>query len=360
MKERILKIRNLNVSFTTGAGKVNIVRGANLDVFKDEVIAVVGESGSGKSVLAKAIMGLLSNKGSIESGSIEYTYQKSSGEIVSDDLVKCSKEYMKQHILGRRIAMVFQDSMTTLNPTMIIGEQMIEGMMYHFKTPKEKAQYEAIKLLKLVGISNPKKQMNKYPHELPEETRQLVAIAIALACKPDILICDEPTAGFDVTIQEKILALIKKIQVECNVTIIYNTDDLGIVANIAQYVAVMYAGKIIEKGPTTDIFYDPKHPYTWGLLSLMSNENTTCDSLFMIPGNLPNPLLPVTGDAFAPRNPFALKIDFKQEPLMFKVNERHWAATWLLHPQAPKAEMPKQLEDYLAKLKKKHNMSNHY
>lgn len=351
-KDRVLKIRDLNISFTTGAGKVKAIRGVNLDLFRGETIAIVGESGSGKSVTTKAIMGILSSNGTIDSGSIEYSYTNRQGEQRTDDLVKCSKDYMNQHIVGRRIAMVFQDPMTSLNPTMTIGKQIMEGMIYHFNTPKKEAYDTAIELLQLVGITNPEARMKNYPHQLSGGMRQRVVIAIALACKPDILICDEPTTALDVTIQAKILELIKDIQKQRNVSVIYITHDLGVVAKVADYVTVMYAGKIVEKGPIDDIFYDPRHPYTWGLLSSMPDINTTDDKLFTIPGSPPNLLNPVTGDAFAPRNQFALKIDFKEEPPMFHVNDKHLAATWLLHENAPKVEMPKQLKQRIERLLK--------
>lgn len=351
-RERVLKIRDLNISFTTSSGKVNAIRGVNLDLFRGETIAIVGESGSGKSVTTKAIMGILSSNGIIDSGSIEYTYHKRTGETVTDDIVKCSKEYMNQHIVGRRIAMVFQDPMTSLNPTMTIGKQLMEGMMYHFNTPKQEAHDKAIELLDLVGITSPEARMKNYPHQLSGGMRQRVVIAIALACQPDILICDEPTTALDVTIQAKILELIKDIQQKRNVSVIYITHDLGVVAKVADYVTVMYAGKIVEKGPIDDIFYDPRHPYTWGLLSSMPDINTSDDKLFTIPGSPPNLMNAVTGDAFAPRNLFALKIDFKQEPPMFHVNDKHMAATWLLHESAPKVEMPKQLKHRIERLLK--------
>ena len=351
-KERVLKIRDLNISFTTGAGKVNAIRGVNLDLYRGETIAIVGESGSGKSVTTKAIMGILSSNGTIDKGSIEYSYTNRQGEQRVDDLVKCSKDYMNQHIVGRRIAMVFQDPMTSLNPTMTIGKQIMEGMMYHFNTPKKEAYDTAIELLNLVGITDPEARMKNYPHQLSGGMRQRVVIAIALACKPDILICDEPTTALDVTIQAKILELIKDIQKQRNVSVIYITHDLGVVAKVADYVTVMYAGKIVEKGPIDDIFYNPKHPYTWGLLSSMPDINTSDDKLFTIPGSPPNLLNPVTGDAFAPRNQFALNIDFKQEPPMFHVTDKHLAATWLLHENAPKVEMPKQLKHRIERLLK--------
>ena len=352
MNDYVLKIRDLNISFTTGAGKVNAIRGVNLNLLKGETIAIVGESGSGKSVTTKAIMGILSSNGTIESGAIEYTYKNSAGEVKTDDIVKCSKTYLNQHIVGRRIAMVFQDPMTSLNPTMTIGKQIMEGMMHHFRTPKAQAYKEALELLELVGITDAASRMKNYPHQLSGGMRQRVVIAIALSCKPDVLICDEPTTALDVTIQAKILELIKKIQKERNVSVIYITHDLGVVAKVADYVAVMYAGKIVEKGPINDIFYDPRHPYTWGLLSSMPDIETNDDVLYAIPGNPPNLLTPIKGDAFAPRNKYALKIDYEQEPPMFKVTDTHLAATWLLHEKAPKVEIPQQLKNRIARLLK--------
>ena len=352
MNDYVLKIRDLNISFTTGAGKVNAIRGVNLNLLKGETIAIVGESGSGKSVTTKAIMGILSSNGTIESGAIEYTYKNSAGEVKTDDIVKCSKTYLNQHIVGRRIAMVFQDPMTSLNPTMTIGKQIMEGMMHHFRTPKAQAYKEALELLELVGITDAASRMKNYPHQLSGGMRQRVVIAIALSCKPDVLICDEPTTALDVTIQAKILELIKKVQKERNVSVIYITHDLGVVAKVADYVAVMYAGKIVEKGPINDIFYDPRHPYTWGLLSSMPDIETNDDVLYAIPGNPPNLLTPIKGDAFAPRNKYALKIDYEQEPPMFKVTDTHLAATWLLHEKAPKVEIPQQLKNRIARLLK--------
>ncbi|MBU5454518.1 ABC transporter ATP-binding protein [Caproiciproducens sp. MSJ-32] len=350
-KEKILSIKDLSISFETSAGMMNAIRGVNLDLYRGETLAIVGESGSGKSVTMKAAMGILSNNGKVNSGSIDFTYYRDN-EKVQVDILKLSKKEMRQRINGKRIAMIFQDPMTSLNPTMTIGAQIMEGMIWHYKTPKEEARKRAIELLDLVGITNPEKRMKSYPHQLSGGMRQRVVIAIALACNPDLLICDEPTTALDVTIQAKILELIKDIQKKLNISVIYITHDLGVVAKVADYVAVMYAGKIIEKGKVDEIFYDPRHPYTWGLLSAMPDINTNDDRLYTIPGTPANLLNKVEGDAFAPRNKYALNIDFRLEPPMFKITDTHYAATWLLHEKAPKVEMPKELRDRIERMKK--------
>jgi oligopeptide transport system ATP-binding protein len=342
-RKKILSIEDLSISFQTSAGEVNVIRGMNLSLYKGETVAIVGESGSGKSVTVKAIMGILSNNGKINSGSIQFTYNDGEKE-VQHDLLKFSKKEMRSHINGKRIAMVFQDPMTSLNPTMTVGAQIIEGMVYHYKTHKNEAYQKAIKLLELVGITDPEKRMKNYPHQLSGGMRQRVVIAIALACDPDLLICDEPTTALDVTIQAKILELIKDVQQKRGISVIYITHDLGVVAKVADYVEVMYAGKVIEKGTTDEIFYQPKHPYTWGLLSAMPDLNNNDDKLYTIPGSPPNLLHQVQGDSFAPRNIYAMNIDFKNEPPMFRVSDTHYAATWLLHEKAPKVEMPIELQ----------------
>ena len=350
-REKILEVRDLSISFKTTAGNVNAIRGVNLDLYRGETVAIVGESGSGKSVTAKAAMGILAKNGQVNSGSIKFTYTREDGEKVSCDILKMQKKDIRAHINGKRIAMVFQDPMTSLNPLMTIGKQIMEGMIWHYKTPKEEAYKKAVKLLELVGITNAEKRMKNYPHQLSGGMRQRVVIAIALACNPELLICDEPTTALDVTIQAKILELIRNIQKKTGISVIYITHDLGVVAKVADYVNVMYAGKIVEKGSIDEIFYDPKHPYTWGLLSAMPDLNTADSRLFTIPGSPPNLQKPVQGDAFAPRNKYALKIDSRVEPPMFKISDSHFAATWLLHPLAPKVEMPEELKKRIIRMK---------
>ncbi len=373
-KEKVLEIRNLDIAFTTDNGTVNAVRGVDLDLHRGETIAIVGESGSGKSVTTKAVMGILAGNGKILDGSINFTYYDFSPERIKQlqnefdgripegfakdeerrtvDIVKSTPKFIQSQIRGRRIAMVFQDPLTSLDPTMTIGKQVMEAMRYHYKMPKKEAWDRAVNLLKLVGITDAEKRMKNYPHQLSGGMRQRVVIAIALSCDPEVLICDEPTTALDVTIQAKILELIKDIQKKKDLSVIYITHDLGVVAKVADYVNVMYAGRIIEKGTVNEIFYDPKHPYTWGLLASMPDMDTSGDELYTIPGTPPNLLYEVKGDAFAPRNQFALHIDEKVAPPMFKVTDTHSAATWLLAPKAPHVEMPAELKARIERMKK--------
>ncbi|WP_040949474.1 ABC transporter ATP-binding protein [Gorillibacterium massiliense] len=351
MSEPVLSIRDLSISFQTSNGMVNAIRGVDLDLHKGETVAIVGESGSGKSVTVKAIMRILSSNQMINSGTIQFKYEREN-EKVSQDLLQLSKKEMRNRINGKRIAMVFQDPMTSLNPTMTIGKQIMEGMIIHLNMSKSAARARALELLRLVGITDPEKRMKSYPHQLSGGMRQRVVIAIMLACNPEVLICDEPTTALDVTIQAKILELIKEIQKKTQISVIYITHDLGVVAKVADYVAVMYAGKIVEKGTVNDIFYDPRHPYTWGLLSSMPDIGTDNEKLYTIPGSPPNLLHKIEGDAFAPRNANALNIDFKQEPPMFKVSDTHYAATWLLHENAPKIPMPENLRHRIDRIVK--------
>jgi len=339
-------------SFRTNAGVVHAIRGINLNLQKGETVAIVGESGSGKSVTMKAAVGLLDSNATINSGEILYTYDDGHGQDKTVDLLKLSKKQLRTEYNGQRLAMVFQDPMTSLDPTMTIGKQIMEGMLLHKHMPKDEARTKALQLLELVGITDAEKRFRNYPHQLSGGMRQRVVIAIALSAEPDILICDEPTTALDVTIQSKILDLIKQIQQKMHLSVIYITHDLGVVAKVADYVNVMYAGKIVEVGNVEEIFYEPCHPYTWGLLSAMPDLETADDRLYSIPGSPPNLLHEPVGDAFAARNRFAMVIDKKAEPPLFKVSETHYAATWLLHPDAPAFEMPKELKERLERAKK--------
>lgn len=339
-------------SFRTNAGVVHAIRGINLNLQKGETVAIVGESGSGKSVTMKAAVGLLDSNATIHSGEILYTYDDGHGQDKTVDLLKLSKKQLRTEYNGQRLAMLFQDPMTSLDPTMTIGKQIMEGMLLHKHMPKDEARTKALQLLELVGITDAEKRFRNYPHQLSGGMRQRVVIAIALSAEPDILICDEPTTALDVTIQSKILDLIKQIQQKMHLSVIYITHDLGVVAKVADYVNVMYAGKIVEVGNVEEIFYEPRHPYTWGLLSAMPDLETADDCLYSIPGSPPNLLHEPVGDAFAARNRFAMVIDKKAEPPLFKVSETHYAATWLLHPDAPAFEMPKELKERLERAKK--------
>ena len=351
-REKVLTVRDLSITFTTTAGPVHAIRGVNLDLYRGETLAIVGESGSGKSVTVKAAMGILAKNGTVDSGTIEYTYRHDDGTPETVDILKMKKKDIRRHINGKRIAMIFQDPMTSLDPTMPIGKQIMEGMIWHYKTPKAEAYKKAVALLKEVGITDAEERMKNYPHQLSGGMRQRVVIAIALACDPELLICDEPTTALDVTIQAKILELIQKIQRERNISVIYITHDLGVVAKVADFVNVMYAGRIVETGTIDEIYYAPAHPYTWGLLSAMPDLETDDDRLYTIPGSPPNLLHPMPGDAFAPRNVYALKIDDRAEPPMFRLSDTHYAATWLLDPRAPKVEIPAELKARIERMKK--------
>lgn len=351
-REKILDIRDLDITFKTTAGPVHAIRGINLSVMRGEALAIVGESGSGKSVTMKAAMGILAQNAVVNTGSIEFTYTNENGEKETVDILRKNKTWIRKNINGRRISMVFQDPMTSLDPTMPIGKQIMEGMIWHYKTPKEEAYKRALELLNEVGIEDAEKRMKNYPHQLSGGMRQRVVIAIALACDPDLLICDEPTTALDVTIQAKILELIKKVMIERKISVIYITHDLGVVAKVADFVNVMYAGKIVESGKIEEIYYDPRHPYTWGLLSAMPDLNTDDDRLYTIPGSPPNLLHEPAGDAFAARNRYALVVDDKADPPMFKISATHYAATWLLDPRAPKMELPEELKNRIERMKK--------
>ena len=247
--------------------------------------------------------------------------------------------------------MIFQDALSSLNPTMNIGKQVMENITNHSNVSKADAKKQAIHMLEMVGIPDPELCIKKYPHELSGGMRQRVMIAIALSANPEILIADEPTTALDVTIQAQILELIKQIQQEKGISVLLITHDLGVVANMADKVAVMYAGKIVETGTIDEIFYEPRHPYTWGLLSAMPDLDTADDRLYTIPGSPPNLLHEKQGDAFAPRNHFALNIDDEVDPPMFKISDTHYAATWLLDPRAPKVDMPPELAQRIARMR---------
>ncbi|MFC4184267.1 ABC transporter ATP-binding protein [Saccharococcus thermophilus] len=339
---KLLEVKNLEVSFQTYGGEVQAVRGVSFYLNKGETLAIVGESGSGKSVTSQTIMRLIPTPpGKIKNGQIIFD---------GEDLVKKTDKEMEQ-IRGKDIGMIFQDPMTSLNPTMKVGHQIMEVVMKHQKMSKSAAKERAIELLRLVGIPMPEKRVNQYPHEFSGGMRQRAMIAIALASNPKLLIADEPTTALDVTIQAQILELMKDLQKKTGTAIIFITHDLGVVANVADRVAVMYAGKIVEMGTVDEIFYDPRHPYTWGLLASMpSLDSDDKAELASIPGSPPDLTNPPKGDAFAPRNPYAMKIDFEMEPPLFQISDTHYAATWLLHPDAPKVEPPEAVKRRLRKL----------
>ena len=333
----ILSAKDVNIQFNLRGKVLHAIRGIDLDLYQGEVLAIVGESGSGKSVFTKSFMGLLDANGSITGGTIDY-YGMADGKPLRLSDLRTEKDWLR--VRGREIAMVMQDPMTSLNPLKTIGAQIMEAVTLHQGLKGAAAREKTLGYLRDVGISEPEKRFKQYPHEFSGGMRQRVVIAIAAACSPKILICDEPTTALDVTIQAQILQLLKKMQVKYDLTILLITHDLGVVANIADRVAVMYAGDIVEIGTADEIYYDPRHPYTWALLSSMPQMGVKGEDLFNIVGTPPNLFAEIRGDAFAPRNPQALKIDFVRRPPYFTVSPTHKAKTWLLDPRAPKIEPP--------------------
>ena len=331
----ILSVHDLDVKFTLRGQTLHAIRGISLDLYQGESLAIVGESGSGKSVFTKTFMGLLDANGYIDGGSILYNGQ---------DLTKFTTEKEWLSIRGREIAMVMQDPMTSLNPLQTIGKQIEEAVVLHQGLKGEAAKKAVLEILADVGIDEPAKRYKQYPHEFSGGMRQRVVIAIAVACRPKILICDEPTTALDVTIQAQILHLIRDLQKKYDLTTIYITHDLGVVANVADRVAVMYAGDIVEIGGCEEVFYDARHPYTWALLSSLPQLGVKGEPLYSIAGTPPNLFHEVRGDAFAPRNPHALKIDFVERPPYFDVSPTHKARTWLLDPRAPKVDPPEHIK----------------
>lgn len=331
--ENILEVKDLEINFKTYSGDVQAIRKVNFDLKQGETLAIVGESGSGKSVTVRTVMRLLANNADVKGGQILFN---------GEDLLKKSEKEM-QGIRGKDIAMIFQDPMTSLNPTMKIGKQIAEPIILHQNKSKKEAYARAEELLELVGIPKAHERMDHYPHQFSGGQRQRIVIAIALACNPRVLIADEPTTALDVTIQAQILELMKELQDKIDTSIIFITHDLGVVANVADRVAVMYAGKIVEYGDVDEIFFNPQHPYTWGLIGSMPTLDTA-GKLVSIPGTPPDLLDPPKGDAFALRSEYAMEIDYEEEPPLFQVSPTHAAATWLLHPDAPAVEEPAEIQ----------------
>ena len=343
-RETVLSVENLTINFRTINGMVKAVRGISFDLKRGETVAVVGESGSGKSVSIKAIMGILAGNAVVESGKIMYEGQ---------NLLEISEdEYHK--IRGSKIGLIFQDPLSALNPIMKIGKQITETLKLSYpKMTKKEARARAIELMESVGIPDADRRFDQYPFQFSGGMRQRIVLAIALARDPEVLICDEPTTALDVTVQAKILDLIKDITKERNLSVIFITHDMGVVANMADRINVMYAGKIVETGTSEEVFFEPAHPYTRALLASMPDLETS-EKLMSIPGVPPNMIYPPKGDAFAARNQYALKIDYEQEPPFFKLSDTHYAATWSLHPDAPEIEMPEVLKNRIARMKEAH------
>lgn len=308
-QEVILEVKDLHVSFRTRSGKVEAVRGVDFTLNRGETIAIVGESGSGKSVTMKTVMGILTKNAVVESGEIWYEGLNLAG----------ADEKVFEQIRGKRIGIIFQDPLSALNPLMKIGKQIAEVYLEREKISRKEARQKTLKLMASIGIPD-----------------------------PDVLICDEPTTALDVTVQAKILQLIQQIKKDRGFSVIFITHDMGVVANIADRVYVMYAGRVVERGLCKEVFMDARHPYTWALLTSIPDGHSS-EKLLAIPGTPPNMVNLPKGDAFAPRNRFAMKIDLKEAPPMFKISDTHYAATWLLHPMAPPCDPPK---EYLQRVKR--------
>ena len=342
-KQPILSAKDIEIQFSLRGKTLNAIRKCSLDLYQGETLAIVGESGSGKSVFTKSFMGMLDANGKVIGGSIMYE---------GNDLATYTTEKQWMTIRGKKISMVMQDPMTSLNPLKKIGPQIMESIILNQGLKGEAAKKKALEMMEKVGIYDVERRFNQYPHEFSGGMRQRVVIAIAVACNPDILICDEPTTALDVTTQAQILDLIRNLQKEMNMTVVYITHDLGVVANVADRVAVMYAGQIVEVGLVNEIFYDAWHPYTWALLSSLPQLGVKGEDLPTIDGTPPNLFFEVKGDAFAPRNKKALAIDFEEEPPFFEISETHKAKTWYLDPRAPKIEQPGSIQRLREKMNK--------
>ncbi|EGV15027.1 ABC transporter ATP-binding protein [Streptococcus infantis] len=343
-KNVILSAQDIVVEFDVRDKVLTAIRGVSLELIEGEVLALVGESGSGKSVLTKTFTGMLEENGRIAQGSIDYRGQ---------DLTALSSHKDWEQIRGAKIATIFQDPMTSLDPIKTIGSQITEVIIKHQSKTAKEAKEMAIDYMNKVGIPDAEKRFEEYPFQYSGGMRQRIVIAIALACRPDVLICDEPTTALDVTIQAQIIDLLKSLQNEYHFTTIFITHDLGVVASIADKVAVMYAGEIVEYGTVEEIFYDPRHPYTWSLLSSLPQLADDKGELYSIPGTPPSLYTELKGDAFALRSDYAMKIDFEEKAPQFAVSDTHWAKTWLLHDQAPKVAKPAVIADLHDKIRER-------
>lgn len=325
----LLQVNNLKTTFLIDAGQVQAVRGISLYIEKGESIGIVGESGSGKSVSMLSMMGLLPDNASIEADRMTFDGM----EMAEMDY----KQLRKMH--GSEIGMIFQDPMTSLNPLLTIGHQIMEPIRIHLRLSKKEAKKRAIDMLKLVDIPSPESRMNQYPHELSGGMRQRVMIAIAISCNPKLLVADEPTTALDVTIQAQILDLMKDLKKKLNTSIIMITHDLGVIASMCSRVIVMYGGTIVEEGTIREVFYTPKHPYTWGLIrSIPKVETGSKKKLIPIPGTPPDLLDPPKGCPFTARCEYAMKVCELLPPKATSLSDTHKAACWLLHPKAQKVE----------------------
>ncbi|CAN7398540.1 ABC transporter ATP-binding protein [Rossellomorea sp. LjRoot5] len=327
---KVLSVQDLHVSFTTYGGEVKAVRGVSFDLHKGETLAIVGESGCGKSVTSQSIMRLIPNPpGKVTGGRILFKGR---------DLLKVTEPQMRK-VRGADISMIFQDPMTALNPTLTIGEQIMEGILQHNDVSKKEAKQKAIDMLKLVSIPNPLERLKQYPHQFSGGMRQRIVIAMSLVCEPDVLIADEPTTALDVTIQAQILELFKEIQKKTGVSIILITHDLGVVAQVADRIAVMYAGKIVEEGNRREIFYHSQHPYTQGLLGSVPRLDLDGEDLIPIPGSPPDLFSPPVGCPFVPRCEKAMEVCDRVYPVKTQLSNEHHVDCWLQDKRANKVKL---------------------
>lgn len=343
-KDLLLEIKNLQVSFKTGKNKIiKIVRGVDLKIKRKQIIGLVGESGSGKSVTSKSLLNI--NEFDITEVDVMKLYSKkdfNSNDIEEVDLKKLKKnEWI--NIRGKKIGYIPQDPLTSLNPTRTIKKQLLDVLKNdpRFKNKEEKVEY-LIGLLEKFGIRNAKEKIEQYPHTFSGGMKQRVVIAMVVASCPDLIIADEPTTALDPTVQASVLALFEEIKIDYNISIIFISHNISVIAKFCDYIYVMYAGKVVEKGTKIDIFTNPAHPYTWALITSIPEDKN--ETLYSIPGTPPDMANLGVGDAFAPRNQYAMEIDFKKEPNLFKISDTHYAATWLLDPRAPKVQLSEQLK----------------
>ena len=341
-KDVLLNVKNLNVTFKIGRKKtLSIVRGVDLKILKGQIIGLVGESGSGKSVTSKALLNINN-----------FAITESDVMNIGDISLKNLKEKEWTKIRGKKIGYIPQDPLTSLNPTRTIGKQLLDVLQdsIEYKTIEEKKTY-LIDLLESFGIRNAKEKFDSYPHTFSGGMKQRVVIAMIVAAKPDLIIADEPTTALDPTVQASVLSLFEDIRVKFNISIIFISHNISVIAKFCDYIYVMYAGKIVEAGTKADIFTRPAHPYTWALISSIPEDKN--EKLYNIPGTPPDMANLPTGDPFAPRNEFALEVDFKKEPPLFMITKTHFAATWLLDKRSPRVQMTQQLKtrvDYFKKV----------
>lgn len=332
----LLKIKNLKTTFSIDAGQVQAVRGIDISLKKGESLGIVGESGSGKSVTMLSIMGLLGENSQITADEMIFD---------GENLLLKNRDEMRK-ISGGEIGMIFQDPMSSLNPLFTVGNQLIEAIRLHNKISRKKAQKKALELLQIVEISSPESRLNQYPHELSGGMRQRVMIAMAMSCNPKLLIADEPTTALDVTIQAQILDLMKNLKEKTDASIILITHDLGVIANMCEKVIVMYGGTVVEKGRTEEIFYNSKHPYTWGLLnSIPKCDEGKKEKLVPIPGSPPDLLHPPEGCPFTSRCEYAMKICQGYRPELKRISDTHSSACWMLHPAMPKIQKKEEISN---------------